>query len=215
MKKIILLLFLTLMFNSVFSQEEEKQRVSISPTAYYVSTIYINGDYDGNSYESLHSNSTVEFTFDYNIAIKQKLEIKTGLGFNSRYGEAYITNFDNVRVNEYFVRIPLLLTYILPVKDTRVYMSVGPYADILASQKFYFQDNTLKPNGFEDSYGFGSYTKVGLIIRTGFRFLINENLFFDWGLIANTDYKGLFINPNDNPNYDYSAYGVYISLGMF
>jgi hypothetical protein len=211
-----MLIVLTTLSYSLFSQETEKPRkISISPTAYYVSTTFLNGDYNGTSYESLSSNSTGEYTFDINIPIAKKLEIKTGLGFNQRFGEAYISNIENVRVNESFVRIPLLLTYILPINNSKVYLSLGPNADILASQKFYFKDNSLKPNDFDDSYGFGSYIKIGLIIRTGFRFTICDKLYFDCGLIANTDYKSLFINPNNNPSYDYGAYGLYISLGMY
>jgi len=216
MKKNQLLIIFSLLIQFCFSQESDNYRkASISPTAYYVSTIFLNGDYNKTSYESLSSNSTGEFSIDFNIPIKQKLEIKTGIGYNQRYGNAFILNIEDVRVNEYFIRFPLLLTYISPVNKTGIYVSIGPYADLLVSQKFYFKDNSTKPTNFNDKKGFGSYYKIGMIIRTGFRFSINEKSFIDCGLLTSTDYKGLFINSNDNPSYDYTAYGVYISLGIF
>lgn len=211
MKKLIQIIIFSLISLISVSQEIERN-VSISPTI-YLSTIS-----KGNLYESLESNSTGAFTFDINIPIKQKLELETGLGYNYRFGDAYLSNVNDVRVSEDFLRIPLNLNYFMPIKtdgSIQFYTGLGTYFDILVSMKYVFKDEISIPVNFTDMYGFGSYYKLGFMYKFGFKFLLTEKLFLDFGLDAGYDIKDLFINPDDNPTYNYTSYGFYLSLGMY
>jgi hypothetical protein len=209
-KLILITIFGLISFISV-SQEIERN-VSVS------STLYLSTISKGNLYESLESNSTGAFTFDINIPIKQKLELKTGLGYNYKFGDAYLANVNNVRVSEDFLRIPLNLNYFFPATTNgspQFYTGLGAYLDILVSMKYQFKDERTMPINFTDSYGFGSYYKLGVMYKFGFKFSLTEKLFLDFGFDVGYDIKDLFINPDDNPSYYYTSYGFYFSLGMY
>ncbi|MDK2978036.1 MAG: outer membrane protein beta-barrel domain [Bacteroidales bacterium] len=218
MKKILFLILFIGIHLFVFSQEDtEKRKISSGCTVDLVATQFLNNSTNMDSYEKLNANTGADFTLDVRFPLKQRLEIKTGGGFNVRYGDAYLTNAD-VRVSEYFVRFPVILNYLSSNsndKNIGFYTGIGPYFDILASQKYYFKDQSMVPENFKKSYGFGSYYKSGIIMNIGLRFHFDKNIFFDFGIKSSFDINDLFINPSDNPSYDYSSYGVYLSLGVF
>ena len=221
MKRVFLVsLFLTGIFFNAFSQKDttDKQKMTIAPTIYYVSTQYVDGDVRNVSYEQLNSNSTLEMVLGMNIPLNEKMEIKTGVGLNYKYGNAYLKNIEDVRIKETFARIPLTFNYNMQLnkkKNISYYLGLGSYLDVLTSQQFYFKDESTKPNEFKDSYSFGSYLKSGITMHFGFKFPINKKIFIDFGFKLDGDYKSLFINPNDNPEFDYSTFGIYLSMGSY
>ena len=213
------LLFLGMVLTGLSQDTTEKRKISAGCSIDIMSSQYSNGS-NKDSYEKLNSNTAGGFTFEINLPLKQRLEIKTGIGYNYKYGDAYITNLNDVRVNEIFARIPLILNILSSNSnekgDIRFYSGIGSYIDILASQKFYFKDPTTIPTNFKESYGFGSYLKSGITMNIGLRFNINTiNGFIDFGIKGDFDFDELFINLNDNPVYDYSAFGIYLLMGMF
>jgi hypothetical protein len=212
------LLFLG-MFYAGFSQDTiEKRKISAGCSYEIMSNQYFNGRKV--SYENLNSNTTSGYTFEINFPFKKRLEIKTGIGYNYKYGDANITGLNDVRVYEQFARIPLILNILSSnfnkKSDIQFYLGMGAYIDILASQKFYFKDPTTIPTNFKESYGFGSYLKSGITVNFGLRFNINKMKgFIDFGIKGDFDHEKLFINPRDNPIYGYSSLGICFSLVMF
>ena len=212
------LLFLG-MFYTGFSQDTiEKRKISAGFSYEIMSCQYFNGRKV--SYENLNSNTASGYTYEINFPFKKKLEIKTGIGYNYKFGDANITGLNDVRVNEQFARIPLILNILISnsneKSDIQIYSGFGAYIDILASQKFYFKDPTTIPINFKESYGFGSYLKSGITVNFGLRFNINKMKdFIDFGIKGDFDNDKLFINPKDNPIYGYSSIGICFSLVMF
>jgi hypothetical protein len=213
------LLFLGLFYTGFSQDTIEKRKISTGWSAEIMSCQYTNGR-NKVSYENLNSNTAGGCTFDINFPFKKKLEIKTGVGYNYKYGDANITGLNDVRVYEQFARIPLILNILSSnsneKSDIRFYSGIGPYIDILASQKFYFKDPTTIPTNFKESCGFGSYLKSGITMNFGLRFNINKMKgFIDFGIKGDFDYDKLFINPKDNPIYVYSSLGICFSLVVF
>ena len=218
--RIAFLSFLFLgMYYLGFSQEIEHRKISAGFSYEIMSCQNINGR-NKVSYENLHSNTASGYTFEIKFPFKEKLEIKTGIGYNYKYGDANISGLNDVRVYEQFAHIPLLLNILISnsneKKDIQFYSGFGTYIDILGSQKFYFKDPTTIPTNFKESYRFGSYLKSGITVNFGLRFNINKMKdFIDFGIKGDFDNDKLFINPKDNPIYGYSSIGIYFSLVMF
>jgi len=208
------------MFYSGFSQDTiEKRKISAGFSYEFMSSQYSMGR-NKVSYENLNSNTASGYTYEINFPFKKKLEIKTGIGYNYKFGDANITGLNDVRVNEQFARIPLILNILISnsneKSDIQIYSGFGAYIDILASQKFYFKDPTTIPINFKESYGFGSYLKSGITVNFGLRFNINKMKdFIDFGIKGDFDNDKLFINPKDNPIYGYSSLGICFALVMF
>ena len=208
------------MFYSGFSQDTiEKRKISAGFSYEFMSSQYSMGR-NKVSYENLNSNTASGYTYEINFPLKKKLGIKTGIGYNYKYGDANVTGLYDVRVNEQFAHIPLILNFLISnsneKSDIQIYSGIGTYIDILASQKFYFKDPTTIPINFKESYGFGSYLKSGITVNFGLRFNINKMKdFIDFGIKGDFDNDKLFINPKNNPIYGYSSLGICFSLVMF
>jgi len=214
MKKIIALGVFLVIYICAFSQEEIKKRsITNSVSGDYMTFQLMNSSSQMDSYEALNTNTTFDCTIDINIPILKKSEFSTGIGINYRFGDAYLSNVDNVRVSEFFLRIPVSYKFFL-FNDggSGPFMGIGAYLDILAEQKYYFKDDSTIPVGFNDSYGFGKYLKPGINATIGFRFLSEYRIGLDFGMKGSYDIAGLFINPEDIETYDYCAFGLYFSI---
>lgn len=216
MKKILFLSLCIIIFFSAFSQEkEEKRKITNSVSADYMSFQYMNSSSKLNSYEALNTNSAFDCTIDINFPVKEKSEISTGIGLNYRFGDTYLSNIDDVRVSEYFIRVPVSYKYFLFYNENKnmiPFLGLGAYLDVLGSQEYFFKDQTTIPNNFDDKNGFGSYLKPGLIANIGFRFQLQDQIALDFGMKGSWDINKLFINPDDINTYDYSAFGLYFSI---
>ena len=215
MKKILFLSLCTVMFFSALSQEKtEKRKITNGVSGDYMSFQLMNSSNKLDSYEALNTNSTFDCIIDINFPIMKQSEISTGIGLIYRFGDVYLENIEDVRVNEYFIRIPVNYKFFLDkeIKNLMPFFGIGAYLDVLGSQKYYFKDQTTIPNNFEDSYGFGSYLKPGITMNIGFRFYLQDQMSLDFGMKGSGDISKLFINPDDINTYDYSAFGLYFSF---
>jgi len=221
MKRLIVLGIIIIISFPAFSQDSlenkisEQIGVSISPRAGFVASPALSLINAKESYEKLNTNVFSEFMFGINIGLNKKMEISTGIGYNYRFDETHILNTETAaRVREYFIRVPVRFHYYMELKENvDFYIGMGPYFDILASQKYYLKDQTATKDNFKNSYGLGSYVKTGFQMNGGVKFRLNETFFIDFGVKSDVDKKSLYINPNNNPTYEYSTFGFYFALG--
>ena len=212
MKKLVFIILLISISDFSFSQDTTDYRtITNSVTGNYMAFQFMNSG-QNETYEALNTNSTIDGTIDINFPIFKQSEITTGIGWNYRFGDAYLDTND-ARVNESFLRIPLNYKYYLTTSENNLipFMGIGTYLDILCSQNYYFRDKEI-PENFETSHKFGSYYKIGISMNVGFRFLMSDFIDLEVGMNTNIDLHSLFINPKNISTYDYSAFGLYISF---
>ncbi len=214
MKRFVILSCLLGITFLTFSQEElNKRSIATSVSGDYMTFQLMNSSSQMDSYETLNTNTSFDCTIDINIPILKKSEFSTGIGINYRFGEAEKLNINDVRVSEYFLRVPVSFKYFLFDEGSLVpFIGIGAYLDVLAEQNYYFKDDLTIPVGFNESYGFGKYLKPGISTNIGFRFRLQDRIGLDFGMKGSFDIAELFINSENIDTYDYSAYGLYFSI---
>ena|SRR3972149_2332122 len=178
-----------------------------------------NGSFNPDYYGA-HTNASTDYSLWYKREFKMDTShlrpfLKVHFMWSYRYGDTQIDSSTDARVYEEFFRFPLLFGYKLSTgKSFAVNFSFGLVYSILSKQKYLARPNVTFPAIYQNEYGFGSYSKLGMAAEISATIHISKKTFFNVGFWADNDFSNPLKKSNDIPlTTVYRSFGMFVGFG--
>ncbi len=210
MKKYVLItcIFTCTLFlkNAAFGQN---LGLSFSPTQYSTK----NATQSNLSFSNIENRNSLDFNGYFMQQFTETIGLSAGFSASSRISDMSF-NFSQAKVSETFYSVPvkIIFTPSTSFNKTKIFLGFGVNLATVYEQKLVFPNNITIPSDFNTEYGFGSYSKIGLITEMGLRREISEGFYSFVSIGSTYETEKISFNKNGNPANFFNS--LSINLGI-